>query len=198
MPITSYLRSLGLFDIGEGYCEQVPEQVADLKDLTKDPSIKTILEIGFNAGHSSELFLENNPNVSVTSFDIGEHKYISNSKYYLDKMYPGRHTLILGDSRVSIPKYSKENPGKTFDIIFIDGGHEYEVARADLENCAKLADKNSLVLLDDTIFTEELHAHWTRGPTQTWVEHVKSNKIMQIKNNDYCLARGMVWGKYII
>ena len=34
-----------------------------------------ILEIGFNAGHSSLFFLESNPDVKVISIDIGFHSY---------------------------------------------------------------------------------------------------------------------------
>ena len=74
------------------------------------------MEIGFNAGHSSELFLKYT-SAHVTSFDLGEHPYVSHAKEYIDA-YPGRHSLIIGDSTVTVPKCI----GK-YDIIFIDGGH---------------------------------------------------------------------------
>ena len=33
------------------------------------------MEIGFNAGHSSFLYLISNPNSKITVFDLCEHKY---------------------------------------------------------------------------------------------------------------------------
>ena len=39
--------------------------------------------------------------------------------------------MIRGDSTISIPNYIAEN-GITFDLIFIDGGHEYEIVKTEL------------------------------------------------------------------
>ena len=83
----------------------------------------------------------------VTSFDLGEHPYVTHAKEYIDAYYPGRHSLILGDSTVTVPKCI----GK-YDVIFIDGGHDYEVASADLQNAKKLARKNTIVM-DDTMYS---------------------------------------------
>ena len=73
-------------NITEGYIEQVPEQVQKLKDLVNNNKIKNILEIGFNAGHSSCLFLEKNKQCNVISFDIATHDYVHIGKQYIDKM----------------------------------------------------------------------------------------------------------------
>ncbi len=42
------------------------------------------MEFGFNAGHSSEVFLENNNSLLLTSFDLGEHNYVLSAKEYID------------------------------------------------------------------------------------------------------------------
>jgi hypothetical protein len=101
MTITDFLNSKG-FSSFEGNCSWCPEQVSDLIELTNKPNLK-VMEIGFNAGHSAEVFLKNNETLTLTSFDLGYHKYISASKEYIDSNYPKRHTLILGDSTITIP-----------------------------------------------------------------------------------------------
>lgn len=194
MPLSQYLTSIGVGHV-EGHSQQVPGQVKDLIELTKGTNIN-IMEIGFNAGHSAEVFLSNNPRCTLTSFDLGIHAYVPYSKKYMDNTYPNRHTLILGDSTVTVPKYINDNPGKTFDVIFIDGGHDYPIANADLENCKMLATPETIVMIDDTSYVGP-QADFTIGPTRTWTEHVKSGKIFELGKADYAPCRGMSWGKYV-
>lgn len=196
MPLTPFLHARGFYEF-EGYSQQIPSQVDDLAELTKNPNI-SVLEIGFNAGHSAEVFLRHNSELTLTSFDLGIHDYVHTAKEYIDAIYPDRHELILGDSVLTIPKYTNDNPNKKFDVIFIDGGHEYEIAKADLENCMKLAHGNTLILLDDTMYTQEWMQDYTVGPTRAWLEYINDNKITEIKRVDYCIGRGMSWGKYNI
>jgi predicted O-methyltransferase YrrM len=195
MPITSFLNSRG-FHSFEGYSQQVPQQIEDLKTLTNKPNLN-IMEIGFNAGHSAEIFLENNKDLTLTSFDLGQHAYVTTAKEYIDSTYPNRHTLIIGDSRKTIPSYLQTNKLQKFDIIFIDGGHDYDIAKSDIDNCFHLAHKDTIVILDDTMFTNGWEQPYTIGPTKTWIEHAQQNKIIELNRKDYCPGRGMSWGKYV-
>lgn len=194
--LSSLLKRHGFHEF-EGYSQQLPNQIKDLIELSNKPDIKA-MEIGFNAGHSAEIFLNTNRTLSLTSFDIGAHNYVSVAKKYIDAMYPNRHTLILGDSTKTLPKYIRANPGKTFDLIFIDGGHDYNTANADLVNCKKLANKDTIVIMDDTVYTDKWKQHHTVGPTQTWTEHVNRGEISEIHKVDYEIGRGMSWGKYVL
>jgi len=194
MNITAFLNSRG-FHSFEGYSQQVPQQVQDLINLTNKPNIN-VMEIGFNAGHSAEVMLQNNKNLNLTSFDLGCHNYVITAKEYIDNTYPNKHKLFFGDSRTTIPIFIENNKDTKFDFIFIDGGHDYEIAKSDLENCFHLAHTDTIVAIDDTMYTPGWEQAYTIGPTKTWMEHLKQNKIIELNRIDYCIGRGMSWGKY--
>ena len=193
--LNDYLNNKGLYPT-EGYSQEISQQVEDLINLTSKPNIK-VMEIGFNAGHSAEVFLQNNKSLTLTSFDLNEHDYVIPARGYIDSVFPNRHKLIIGDSRTSIPNYLQKNKGDKFDVIFIDGGHDYEIAKTDMENCFHLAHKDTIVILDDTMFTGCWERDWTIGPTKTWRELIQQNKIIEINHKDYREGRGIAWGKYV-
>ena len=200
MNVTEFLKQYGINHLTEGHCQQVEQQITDMTNIVKSLNKENlkVLEIGFNGGHSAELFLQI-PGVSLISFDIGMHQYVPLSKQYIDIAYPKRHTLILGNSIHTIPKYADDHPTTKFDIIFIDGNHEYDTVILDLHNCKQLAHPDTIVILDDTIqYTKEFECSWNIGPTKAWKECVANNKIEQITAKDYSGGKGISWGKYII
>ncbi len=176
----------------EGYSQQIPQQVTDLKNLVKQAT--NILEIGFNGGHSSEIFLANTL-ANVTSFDLGEHHYVIDGKRFIDSKYPGRHMLILGDSHKTIPEF-KSFTNKKFDFLFVDGDHSYDGALKDLMDCRDLASPNAVLAFDDVIYKKELERYWTVGPTNAWNDMKSMNKIEELGYCEYSSGRGMVFGKY--
>ena len=178
-----------------GNSMQIKEQFHDLLSMVRNYNVKNVLEIGFNAGHSSLIFLETSPTTQVTSFELVSGGYTAIGKAYVDAMYPNRHTLITGDSTVTVPEYIASGAGK-FDLIFIDGGHDYEVAMADLRNCAALAQKDTIVIMDDTVYTKGWEAAYTTGPTRAWEEYLSEGKLKEIARKEYAPCRGMSWGQY--
>ena len=107
-----------------------------------------IMEIGFNAGHSSLIYLISNPNCNITIFDLCEHKYTLPCFTYLQKKFPNRLKLYQGDSTKTVPQFTKDNPDKTFDLIHIDGCHVANIANQDFYNSYKIAKK--FIIWDDT------------------------------------------------
>tara|TARA_B100000131_G_scaffold230961_1_gene222720 strand:- start:468 stop:1055 length:588 start_codon:yes stop_codon:yes gene_type:complete len=194
--ISEYYNSLGIKP-ESGYSDEISDNTNFLQNIVNDENIKSVLEIGFHWGHSSDTFLRSNKEAMVTSFDIG-HPNISLGREYLSKKYGERHTLIIGNSKESIPQFISSNPDVKFDLIFIDGGHLYDVVKSDMENCMKLAHENSILILDDVIFDKRYEASWTRDPTKVWNEFLSNNRIVQDGYKFFRGGRGLVWGKYIL
>ena len=177
-PMKDLYRGLGwqALWISEGYLSH--EQARFFcRLLAENPSITRILEVGFNAGHSSYMFLSARPDITVVSFDLGVHAYVAKAKAFMDVKFPGRHTLVLGDSRETIPSYSAEHQGAAFDLIFIDGGHEYDVAIADLLNCQAMAQPSGLVVMDDLRQWES----WGIGPVRAWSEAKHAGMVEELQ-----------------
>ena len=107
-----------------------------------------IMEIGFNAGHSSLIYLISNLNCNITIFDLCEHKYTLPCFTYLQKKFPNRLKLYQGNSTKTVPQFIKNNPDKTFDLIHIDGCHVANIANQDFYNSYKIAKK--IIIWDDT------------------------------------------------
>jgi hypothetical protein len=184
------------------------------------------MEIGFNAGHSALLFLAYTPpTTKVVSFDLGEYAYVFAAKRYIDSVFPGRHTLVTGDSTTTIPKYEEQvahrmkNPDTAppllFDFMFIDGGHQGDIPMKDILNSMRLArDERSIVAIDDISRDPSRQVHYTVEPTKAWSQMVSTGNIRELGYDDYflsasasasaskcpvdCNARGMAWGTYNI
>jgi predicted O-methyltransferase YrrM len=164
------LRRLGA---GEG--SSSAEELLYLVRVARRSKARSIAEIGFNAGCSSYALLRYVPDATVVSFDLGEHTSIAVNKRLIDKRFPGRHTLISGDSRETVPAFADSNPDLQFDLVFIDGGHDYEVAHADIVNMRRLSSDSTAVVMDDLV----PWAPYGAGPTKAWEEAVGAEFVRQ-------------------
>uniref|UniRef100_A0A6C0L5X7 Methyltransferase n=1 Tax=viral metagenome TaxID=1070528 RepID=A0A6C0L5X7_9ZZZZ len=197
--LESYLYANGIhFDSDfQGNSSQFPAEPILLSHFARSHNVKEIMEIGFNAGHSACTMLSANPTAHLTSFDLGEVAAVPVAKSYVDSTFPGRHTLILGDSRKTVVSYNKENPDKKFDLIFIDGGHTYDVAKLDIVHSSALAHKDTIVVVDDIIYVPGWDASWTLAPTRAWMEGKVAGEIHELGRIADRHGIGLVWGKYL-
>ena len=104
---------------------------------------RSLVEIGFNAGHSCLLALSVNPSLRYVGVDLGEHAYTDPCFRYLQSVFPGRVELVTGDSREVLPLAGQ------FDRFHVDGGHGLEIAASDLRAVISMAAPNSTILVDD-------------------------------------------------
>ena len=105
---------------------------------------ESILEIGFNGGHSALLCLLANPHSKIVAVDLPQ-PYTQACFDYLNAVFPGRLTLIPGDSREVLPKLQ----GQVFDLVHIDGGKEKTIAD-DLAALRRLVADDHMLVIDDT------------------------------------------------
>jgi len=120
---------------------------------------KNVLEIGVNQGQSTRaILLGINDNIrlgkqggKLTSIDF--KSYLSAR---LDKMYDDLKPIwnfVCGDSRdENTIKKVKESlvEGEYYDILLIDGGHDYKTVKADWNNYMPMVKAGGLILLHDT------------------------------------------------
>lgn len=194
--LTDFYKERGITCF-EGHSQQNLKETEFLKSITSKEDVKNVMEIGFNAGHSAETFLLSNKHVNLVSFDVGIHAYVQLGKEFIDSNYPSRHKLIIGNSLVAVPKYASDNPDITFDIIFIDGGHDYTVSKGDIINCKKLANENTIVIMDDTMNNKAWINYWNEGPNRAWSEAKEWNFVKELGTVDFGPIHGLSWGVYL-
>lgn len=105
-----------------------------------------ILEIGSFLGRSTRA-LADNTNGFVTACDIWDYDMYKNSNHDLFRLYPNAERIFIDNlkdhissGKVTMHKgslYDKKVPS-IFDMIFIDGNHEYEFIKKDIQIAKKV------------------------------------------------------------
>jgi predicted O-methyltransferase YrrM len=193
--IKLWLQSLDLFhnerghsDM-EGYSSQNELQVQIYYRLFS--TAKSVSEIGFNGGHSSLVMLASGVE-KVVEFDIGEHGYTRPAFEHIKSLFPERSfEIYFGDSSNTVPEYHKNNKNVTFDIVIVDGGHQHHQAVQDIKNMAKLARKDTILMIDDTPCVESFCV--TKA-----VEECKAEGLITVTNRiAFGQSRGVTLARYI-
>ncbi len=185
MDLRNYLKEKG-FKNFEGSLYNQTEQIELYNDLLKNK--KNGLQIGFNAGDSANLFLSIN-NGTLLSVDINTHNYVKPANEFINNKYPNKHKLVIGDSTIILPKLKKE----IYDYIFIDGGHSFKVANQDIINCKRFCNKDTIIIIDDYVDSEDLIRKHNIGV----IRGVNNNKDFKIEGQrDFGIGRGIIWGNF--
>jgi hypothetical protein len=111
---------------------------------------RSLLEIGFNAGHSALLALDANPELTYVGIDIASNPYTVACGEILRFAYGPRFQLHVGDSRIVAPRLIIQSGAYQFDVVHVDGGHDPLTAQLDLSSALLACKPEGIVLMDDT------------------------------------------------
>lgn len=109
---------------------------------------RSMMEIGFNWGYSASLLLEASPAGRLHSVDIAEHWYTPPAGDIITDIYPNRFRYTWKDSRQAL--LDELAAGNRYDMISVDGGHDYATATSDILLGVELLEPGGLLIVDDT------------------------------------------------
>jgi predicted O-methyltransferase YrrM len=138
----------------------------NISNLVLNKNIKNVMEIGFNSGFSALLMLLSNPDLYITCYDLGEHKYTMPCYKKIKETFGDRINIIIGDSTKTI-----QYDNNRYDLIHIDGGHSTEVANSDIIESYRLSKKGTILIMDDYDFSN-LKILWN-----DYINKYKLNKL---------------------
>ena len=107
----------------------------------------SLLEIGFNAGHSALLALTANPMLRYIGIDLGGHPYTTACFEYLHSIFNDRVQLLIGDSRTVLKTFPQKS--RQFDLASVDGGHDFEFVTSDLSEICRIGVQGTPIIIDD-------------------------------------------------
>jgi len=92
------------------------------------PGIRTVCEIGFNAGHGASIWLEGSDVTMLHSFDLPLSNYSTAARNLSRALYPNRISFHDGNSKLTLPPFvDSVRKGQTppCDLWYIDGLHTH-------------------------------------------------------------------------
>ena len=185
LQLVNFLKSLSNIEIGgtrlyDGlgtHYMQNPYEISDLIFFLKNYEKKNkkfflnFLEIGFSAGINNTIlnkFFSFHRNVAI---DIVQPIGINFNTFFANLRFKNL-TLLCGDSKKADVVNQTEKLGK-YDLIFIDGGHDYETVESDFKLYSKFLSKKGLIVLHD------IKSNIVEGVPRFW-NNLKKNKKKNI------------------
>ena len=191
----------------EGHSGQLVKERQLYISLASMPNVRTICEIGFNAGHSASLWLLANPTARVIAFDLFLRPYVQHNLEFLksDKAAAlgvvgaaNRLDVYAGSSTETVPTFVRNNPNLRCDLLSVDGSHHMEDAIKDIKNMHHLANETfNILVIDDT----NCHMGWCVDETTMRMEREKKIKsLVRLAEhpdlNEHRFQRGVTMFQY--
>ncbi len=154
--------------------------------MSENPQITMVGELGFELNFSTNVFLSENSQIKVVSFDSLNSSAARMAKRYMDMKFPGRHTLIQGNPLDSVITFCGQNNALCFDVIVIDRCRDSEKAIHDIQSMRALASVQTIIVVDNLA---------SNGISQAWAECISRGYVKELRRytEDH---RGMAIGQY--
>lgn len=175
-------------DGGTGHMPASQEVIDFWKKVKEITNFKSLVEIGFNAGHSSSILLTLFDDISIQSYDIGQFDITHSNGKIVKEKFGDRFSLEITDS---LKITTGEVNGA--DILFIDGGHDYPIVSGDID----LWQKSDIpyVIIDDLQHNgvkkahgqlinngqvEVVHKHYYTAVLPSWMRNNPNNRPVKV------------------
>ena len=177
-----------IFDGTRSHLLHNPEELAEfiyfLTIHQKKCKLKKYLEVGYSTGINNTIlnkFFNFEQIVAVDNFSAE-----INSNSLLVNLRRKNLTLVCGNSDSKRVLNTVKDYGE-FDLIFVDGSHEYKDVKKDLENYSKLLSKDGILAVHD------IHNIEHPGVNKAWNEFKKNKKFTfkEIVNKKYYFICGV-------
>ncbi|MBI5722731.1 MAG: class I SAM-dependent methyltransferase [Planctomycetes bacterium] len=118
---------------------------------------KNYLEIGVRRGRSCCAVVRGCPTVDITACDMWIQNYAGMENPGPDFVFAevqkhgfrGHFQVVNGNSHEMLPKFFSQNPGRTFDLITVDGDHTEQGAYQDLHDVLPHLAVGGAIVFDD-------------------------------------------------
>lgn len=186
---------------GMGHIGEVPNETLDFAAAAVLSGVRTICEVGFNAGHSAAVFLLANPFSRYVAFDLGNLVWSIDAVNYFKQRFGDRFLYIKGDSKVKIVEFSRTNPNVVCDLWSIDGDHG-DSAVEDFD-AARFLSRNSVaafVIADDhTDSFPAIKRIWHQQQTDGHLASIychHETRLYQGFHKGWCLGRWLMRSEF--
>ena len=151
--------------------------------VLRQPKLRTVCEIGFNAGHGAAMWLEGTGVERLQSFDLPSYPYAVGARNLSMSMYPGRVAFHDGDSRTTVAEYASaiaKGLERPCDLAYVDGNHQRIFPLADIVNSLRSSHNGTILIADDCT------RHWPAVPTayDTAVQNGHLRPMREVIPND--------------
>ena len=102
--------------------------------VASTPNITNVCEVGFNAGHSTAIWLSSNPAARTFTFDIGTLDYTPRAMRTMQRLFGERFNVFVGPSELTVPleapqilrqmQKTKLAASAWCDLLHVDGDHD--------------------------------------------------------------------------
>ena len=181
-----------VYDGSGSHSLQIPEElvwlIQELKKLKKSGfKFEKFLEFGFASGFTNTILNKFFKFKEIVSVDIMDSAGGSRESFFANLRFKNL-IFIAGDSRSSFVKKKIHKNGK-YDLIFIDGGHDFDVVKNDFQIAMKYKNKQAVIVMHD------IECNQYEGPGKLWKQIENNKKIKcQIKKfscKDYLSRYGI-------